>query len=105
MAEFRAVAGPEHQTLITDLFEKIVLCDLKVTDADVTPLADGYEVSISIDARKFEADGSGQEREVPLHYQLDVGIFPERGAGLGKTDTCRSRCCWRSSGSSAGFKH
>ncbi|MCZ6870428.1 MAG: M1 family aminopeptidase, partial [Gammaproteobacteria bacterium] len=33
---FRDEAGPEHQALIDDLFEKIVLYDLKVAEADVT---------------------------------------------------------------------
>ena len=86
VAEFRAVAGSEHQALITDLFEKIVLFDLKVTAAVVTPVADGFEVAISIDARKFEADGAGQEREVPLDYQLDVGIFPQQDRRAGESD-------------------
>ena len=35
IAEFRAVAGDEHQALITDLFEKIIIFDLKVTEATV----------------------------------------------------------------------
>ena len=34
--EFRAVAGAEHQDLITDLFEKIVIYDLKVAETDVS---------------------------------------------------------------------
>ena len=33
MRHFRRVAGPEHEQLIADLFEKITLYDVKVTDA------------------------------------------------------------------------
>ena len=78
---FRAEAGPEHQQLITDLFEKIVLFDLEVADAQAVPApGGGYDVTLTVQARKLEADGSGRETEVPLDYRLDVGVFPPAGA-------------------------
>jgi len=89
IAEFRAEAAPDQQQLITDLFEKIVLFDLKVTDASVAAVDDGYEVSLTIEARKLEADGAGNETEVALDQLLDVGIFPQRPADddkLGEDD-------------------
>jgi len=86
IAEFRAVAPPEAQDLITDLFEKIVLFDLKVTAASVTPTAEGYRVSMAVSAGEYEADGFGAEREVPLDQSLEIGIFPERDASLGEED-------------------
>ena len=45
IAEFRAEAGPEHQGLITDLFEKITLFDVSVTDAQVTKVGDEFDFS------------------------------------------------------------
>jgi ABC-type transport system involved in multi-copper enzyme maturation permease subunit len=84
--EFRAVAGPEHQALITDLFERIVLFDLQVSEANVVPTDEGFEVSMTIKAAKYEADGSGAETEVPLSQQLDIGIFGARGDDLGDED-------------------
>ncbi len=49
----RAAAGPEHQQLITDLFQKITLYDVKVTGARKQPRADGmWDVALDIDARK-----------------------------------------------------
>jgi ABC-2 type transport system permease protein len=78
--EFRAEAGSEHQQMITDLFEKIVLFDLQVTDANAEPSPDGgYDVTMTVAARKLEADGAGRETEVPLDYLLDVGVFPAAG--------------------------
>jgi hypothetical protein len=75
--EFRAVAAPELQQVITDLFEKIVLFDLRVADVSSVPAAGGgFDVTMTINARKLEADGQGQETEVPLDYLLDVGVFP-----------------------------
>jgi ABC-type transport system involved in multi-copper enzyme maturation permease subunit len=73
--EIRAVAGPEHQDLITDLFEKIVLYDVQVTAVSSRPVSDGYDVTIDYTARKYEADGQGVETEVPLDLDMYLGVF------------------------------
>jgi ABC-2 type transport system permease protein len=88
--EFRAVAGPEHQTLITDLFEKIVIYDLKVAETRVEQTEAGYEVTMTVDAAKFEADGAGEEVEVPLDQVLDVAVFAEDSEDLGDDDLPRA---------------
>jgi aminopeptidase N len=73
---FREVAGPEHQQLITDLFEKITVYDVKVTDARTTKRADGrWDVELEVEARKLYADGKGAETEAPLAESFDVGAF------------------------------
>lgn len=77
---FRAEASPDQQTLITDLFEKITLFDLSVESASVKPVDGGYDVTMTIDASKLEADGSGRETPVPLDYMLDIGIFADDDA-------------------------
>lgn len=85
--EFRAEAAPEHQQLITDLFEKIVLFDLEVVEAESSPAPEGgYDVRFVVQARKLEADGEGRETEVPLDYQLDVGVFPAPAADADSPD-------------------
>ncbi|MEO8278001.1 MAG: M1 family aminopeptidase, partial [Thermoanaerobaculia bacterium] len=72
----RAEAGPQHDQLITDLFEKITLYDMKATDAKAKKLADGkYEVTFTVDGRKLYADGKGKETEAPLEEPFDVGVF------------------------------
>ncbi|MDB5468246.1 MAG: aminopeptidase [Phenylobacterium sp.] len=73
----RAEAGPEHQQLITDLFEKITLYDLKTKTAVVKKRADGrYDVTLTIDAKKVYADGQGKETATPINGELfDVGVF------------------------------
>jgi ABC-2 type transport system permease protein len=75
--EVRAVAGPEYQSLITDLFEKIMLYDVQMTAVEVTRAGDGYDVKMDITAHQFEADGMGRETEVPLDTWFQVVIFPE----------------------------
>ena len=76
LAILRAEAGPEHDQLITDLFEKITLLDVKATDAKAVKRADGrYDVSFDVTAKKFYADGKGKETEAPLDEPFDIGVF------------------------------
>ncbi|MBW3559512.1 MAG: aminopeptidase, partial [Proteobacteria bacterium] len=72
----RQEAGPEHQALITDLFERITLYDLKTTEVTSRRRDDGrYDVALTVEARKLYADGQGEETEAPLNESLDVGLF------------------------------
>jgi ABC-type transport system involved in multi-copper enzyme maturation permease subunit len=73
----RAEAGPEHQQLITDLFERIVLYDLQVDAALAREIDGGYEVTVEVTARQFAADGQGKETEEPLDTWFDVAVFAE----------------------------
>ncbi|MFT7653786.1 MAG: ABC-2 type transport system permease protein [Candidatus Azotimanducaceae bacterium] len=67
---------PAQQALITDLFEKITIWDLKMDDAEVTEREDGrFDVALTLQALKFEADGEGAQAEVPLDMPIDIGIF------------------------------
>ncbi|MGA0611253.1 ABC transporter permease/M1 family aminopeptidase [Caldimonas sp. KR1-144] len=82
----RAEAGPQHDALIDDLFEKITLLDVKVTKARAAKRADGkFDVVLDVQARKLYADGQGKETEAPLDEAFDVGAFSlkpgERGFG------------------------
>ncbi len=88
VAEIRRVSPPEYQNLITDLFEKIVLYDLKVADAKVKQLGNGeFEVNIDVEARKIEASGTGEEHQVPISTWVDIGIFGDDEGELGVPET------------------
>jgi hypothetical protein len=70
---------PEDQALITDLFEKITIYDLKATEATSTRRADGKWVTrITVQAGKFYADGKGVETPARLAESIEVGAFLER---------------------------
>ncbi len=77
LAELRAVAGPEHQQLITDLFEKIMLYDTGIAAASAQPAGDGFDVTLEVEARQFEASGAGEESEVPLDTWFQIAVFPK----------------------------
>ncbi len=67
---------PEEQALITDLFEKITLVDLRARDAHVVTRPDGmYDVTFTVEAHKFYAAGKGKENETPLNDSFDIGVF------------------------------
>ena len=73
---FRAQARPDQQDLITDLFEKITLYDLKVVSARSVRRPDGrFQVAITYDAHKYYADGQGRETEAPMTDIVDFGVF------------------------------
>ena len=67
---------PEDQALITDLFERITLYDLKVRQPTAVQRADGaWDVTVPVEAGKFHADGQGREREAPLDARIEIGLF------------------------------
>lgn len=69
-------AGPAHAALIEDLLERITLVDLKATGATSRQVApDAWETRLTVEARKFHADGKGRETEAPLEASVDVGVF------------------------------
>ena len=72
----RKEVGKEHQQLVTDLFERITLWDLRVVGSQAQPTDDGkWRVRIDVQARKLVADASGGEKEAPLDQAIDIGLF------------------------------
>ena len=84
VAALRAEAKtPQDQALITDLFERITLYDLKVVGPEARRLDNGkWEVTVPVEARKFYADAEGAETEAPLADRIEIGLFTaEPGSG------------------------
>ena len=80
----RAEAGPDKEQVISDLFDKITLLDLKATNAVARKLPDGhYEVRFDALARKFYAEGAGKETEVAIDEPVEVGVFSEKPGNAG----------------------
>jgi ABC-2 type transport system permease protein len=86
VAALRAQAPADKQSLITDLFEKITLYDVKAMGARARRRADGrYDVTLKVLAAKFYADGKGKETAAPMDETVDVGLFAAKpdAAGFG----------------------
>jgi aminopeptidase N len=81
--EFRKEAKtPEQQQLITDLFERITLYDLKVKTASTRKDATGWTTTLTVGADKFYASGKGVETRAKLAEPIEIGLFTAR-PGLG----------------------
>jgi aminopeptidase N len=93
IAMLREEAGtPEDQALITDLFERITLYDLKAGEPKAVRRADGrWDVAVPVEARKFHASGTGEEKEAPLGDFIEIGLFSAGPgeSGFGKKDVIR----------------
>jgi ABC-2 type transport system permease protein len=81
--EFRKEATtPEQQQLITDLFERITLYDLKVADAVTRRDHGGWTTTLTVSADKYYANGKGKETKAKLAEPIEIGLFTAR-PGLG----------------------
>lgn len=89
IAMLRAEAKtPEQQALITDLFERITLYDLKVDQPRAVRRADGrWDVTVPVEAHKAYADGRGNERRASLNEPIEIGLFTAEpgSSGFGKS--------------------
>ena len=78
IALFRQEAGadPIKQQLITDLFDRITVYDLKTDKATSRKRTDGkFDVTLTISAKKHYADSKGRETDAPMNEPVDVGLF------------------------------
>ncbi len=76
----RKVTPPEFQYLYEDSFENITIFDNRGVSARYSQVPDGkYQVRIEVEAKKYRADGKGQEHRVPLHDLVDIGVLDEAG--------------------------
>jgi hypothetical protein len=66
----------EEQNLITDLFERVILYDLRVTGPTAVQRADGkWDVTVPVEAKKYSVDSRGAETETTLDERIEVGLF------------------------------
>jgi len=84
LTALRAEAPADKQALITDLFEKITLYDLKTKSAVVKTRSDGkFDVTLTVDAQKKYADGKGKETNAALNETMDIGLFTAKPGDKG----------------------
>lgn len=82
----------EQQELITDLFERITLYDLQAQEPKAVKRADGkWEVTVTVEAKKFYANGKGEQKEAPLSDHIEIGLFTAKpgGGAFSKSDVIR----------------
>lgn len=78
----RAEAGPAHEQLIVDLFEKITFYDNRVVEAKAVKRGEHqYEVTLQLKAEKRYSDGLGKETPAPMDDWIEVAIYGQASDG------------------------
>ena len=88
IALFRQEAGPDpiKQQLITDLFDKITVYDLRTVKAVSKRRADGrFDVTVTVSAKKHYADSKGKETDASMNEPVDIGLFAREPGKKGFT--------------------
>jgi aminopeptidase N len=76
LAILRQEAGAKYDALITDLFDKITLYDLRAKSVVWSKRHDGhYDVTLTVDAHKYYADGKGKQTEARMDEATPIGLF------------------------------
>ncbi len=76
VAALREQTPPELQSVITDMFESIVLFENRAVSATYVETPDKkYKVTLKVSSQKKKADGSGNETPLTIHDLIDVGVF------------------------------
>lgn len=64
--------------LLTDWFKKVTLYDYSVIEAKYTAKTNGmYEVSMTIEAMKFDVDNTGKLKEITQHDWVEIGVYAD----------------------------
>jgi ABC-2 type transport system permease protein len=84
LAELKAVTPPDKQGLLADLFEHITLYENRALEAQGRAVDGGkqVEVTLRLTARKVRADDQGEEKEIPLDEEVEVGAVDKDGKAL-----------------------
>lgn len=83
VAGLRAIAAPDQQYLIDDLFNAIVLYQNRAVRASAVKRADGkFVVSLTASAEKMRAAGKGEESDAVLADYIDFGVDDKDGNAL-----------------------
>ncbi|MHB1326695.1 MAG: M1 family metallopeptidase, partial [Gemmatimonadales bacterium] len=88
-AELLAVTPDSLRPLLSDLFEHITLWNVRTDSVRTEPDgADGWRVTLHIEASKARADSVGRQTPIPMDDLVEVGVFGEQSgktSGLGDT--------------------
>ena len=72
-------AGPNHVSLIEDLFKRVTFYDKLISDIQIESLADGqYKVILTAMISKYYDDN--ESLTLPLEYPVEIGLFSSHPA-------------------------
>ncbi|MBN1184130.1 MAG: hypothetical protein JXB49_17690 [Bacteroidales bacterium] len=81
IAYIRDYTPDSVQSLVTDLFQKIVVYENKTDSVRYTKLNENqYKVTIGVNSIKYETDTSGSQKELLPDDYIDIGVYTENGS-------------------------
>jgi ABC-2 type transport system permease protein len=84
------VADARRMQLIESWLQKIILYDVRIEAATVTPLPDRtFRIDARVIGSRYEASADGTEREVPLDESIELAAY--RVAGIAGAETIGSQ--------------
>jgi hypothetical protein len=76
MRHLRAAAPDSLKPVVEDLFSHVTLWENRAVSARARALpGTGWEVTLTVDAKKLRADSLGNETELPVRDWIDVGVY------------------------------
>ena len=94
----RAETPDSLQYVVTNLFEQVTLWENRAVAARsrTLPARAGYEVTLTVEAKKLLADSLGNEEPLPVNDWVDVGVYSGgEVAYLAKQHLTRARQTFR----------
>ncbi len=74
--ELYKVSSPEDHLLIDDWMKRIITYDLKIEDTNIKKISgDKYEITVSIFAKRFETQKTGEAIPIEINEPIQLGIF------------------------------
>ncbi|HLJ90491.1 MAG TPA: M1 family aminopeptidase [Candidatus Angelobacter sp.] len=81
--QLRKVTPPEYQSLIDDLFEHITFYESRAVSSTYSKQPDGrYRVHLATSFKKYQSDGSGEQKDAPIGDWIDIGVLDDQGQFL-----------------------
>lgn len=71
----KAVTPDSLKYMVDDMFNKITLYDLKCNSVTGEKKGNQYQITMELEATKYYADSSGNQKQTPINDWIDVGIL------------------------------
>ncbi|MDB5226360.1 MAG: family transporter protein [Bacteroidota bacterium] len=73
--ELKSVSPSELHSKIDELFKQVITYDIKLNEATLRMNKNKYTLFINAEVHKYEEDGYGNKKEIPLNEILEIGIY------------------------------
>ncbi|MCB0849121.1 MAG: ABC transporter permease [Bacteroidetes bacterium] len=77
----KAVTPDSLKNVVDDMFDKITLFDLKCNSVQCEKKGNRYSVTMELEAKKYYADSSGNQKQTRINDWIDVGILKKDEKG------------------------